>query len=111
MVWSIKSCKTHDGCSRSHLEHYLGPARDVGPEMNAKILKANGEVIPWYTLRELILEERENNAHIELRRKFTESCKTVLGPKATPGDFTPDELTPELELYEDDDGQEGTTNK
>ena len=32
----------------------------------------------------------------------------MLGPKVTPGDFTPDELTPEWELYEDDDGQEGT---
>ena len=63
--------------------------------MTAKILKANGEVVPRSTFRALTLEERENPACIELRRKFTESCKTVLGPKVTPGNFTPEELTPE----------------
>ena len=74
---------------------YLGPARDLGNVITSKILKANGEVFPRSTLRSLMLEERENPAHIELRRKFTENCETVLGPKATPGNFTPDELTPE----------------
>ena len=34
----------------------------------------------------------------------------MLGPKVTPGDFTPDELTPEWELYEDDNGQKGTAD-
>ena len=32
----------------------------------------------------------------------------MLGPKATPGNFTPEKLTPEWEIYEDNDGQEGT---
>ena len=58
--------------------------------MTAKILKANGEVVPRSTLHALTLEERENPAHIELRRKFTEICETMLRPKLTPGDFMPD---------------------
>ena len=52
---------------------YLGPDRDVGLAMNSKRLKANGEVVPQSTLRDLTLEEREVPAHIEFRRKFTES--------------------------------------
>ena len=72
------------------LGRYLGPTWDVGPAMTDKFLKANGEVVPQSTLRALTLEERENPAHIELRRKFTESCKTVLGPKITPGNYTPE---------------------
>ena len=90
------------------LGRYLGPAREVGPAMTVKILKANGKVVPRSTLRDLTLEEIENPAHIELRRNFTEICKTMIGPKATPGDFTPDEFTPEWELYKDDDGKRGT---
>ena len=50
-----------------------------------------------------MLEERENLTHIELRCNFTESWKTVLGPKATPGVFMPNELIPEWNLYEDED--------
>ena len=92
------------------LGSYLGPAWDVGTAMTAKILKANGEVVPWSTFHALTLKERENTAHIELRRKFTESCETVLGTKSTPGDFTPDKLTPEWEIYKDDDGKEGTAD-
>ena len=57
--------------------------------MTDRILKANGKVVPRSTLHALTLEERENPAHMELRRKFTETCEPVLGPKATPGDFTP----------------------
>ena len=57
--------------------------------MTDRILKANGKVVPRYTLHALTLEEREKPSHIELRRKFTEPCETVLGPKAAPGDFTP----------------------
>ena len=34
----------------------------------------------------------------------------MLGPKATPGNFTPDELTPEWEFYEDGDGKKGTAD-
>ena len=47
-----------------------------------------------------MLEEIENPAHIELMRKFTESCKNVLGPKATPVVFKTYELTPEWELLQ-----------
>ena len=56
----------------------------------------------------LTLEERENPAHIELRCKFTEKYETVLGPREPPFEFMLDELTPERELFEDDDGKEGT---
>ena len=73
-------------------------------------MKSNGKVVPRSNLRTLKLEERENPAHIEPRRKFTESCETVLGPKATLGNFTPDKVTLEWDLYKDEDGQEGTTD-
>ena len=63
------------------LGSYVDPTRDVGPAMTAKWLKANGEVVPRYTLRSLTIEEIENPAHIELSRKFTEICETVLRPK------------------------------
>ena len=89
---------------------YLSPVRDVGPVMTAKILKSNGEVVPRSTLCALPLEERENPAHIDLRRKFTESCEIMLVPKATPGDFTPDKLTPEWDIYKDDNRQEVTAD-
>ena len=56
--------------------------------------------------RELTFKEREKPAHIEFRHKFTESYKTEQRPNANPGNFMPDELTPEWELYEDEDGQE-----
>ena len=92
------------------LGRYLVPARDLGPAMTDKMLKANGEVVLQSTLHDLMLEEIENPAHIELMRKFTESCETVLGPKAISGDFTPDKVTPEWELYKDDDEQEGTAD-
>ena len=92
------------------LGRYLGPARYVGPAMTSKILKASGEGVCRYTLCSFTLEERENPAHIELRRKFTESYETVIGPKATPGDFTPDEFTPEWEIHKKDDGQEGNAD-
>ena len=41
--------------------------------MTAKTLKANSEVVPWYTLCALTLEEILNHANIELRHKFNES--------------------------------------
>ena len=34
----------------------------------------------------------------------------MLGPKATPGDSTPDKLTPKWELYKYEYGQEGTAD-
>ena len=78
--------------------------------MNVKIFKANGEVVLWSTLRGLMIKEKENTAHIEPRRNFSETCKNVLGPKGTLGNFMPEELTPECELYTDDYGQEGTAD-
>ena len=38
------------------LGRYFGPARDLGPAMNSKILKANGKFVPQSTLRALTLE-------------------------------------------------------
>ena len=51
----------------------MDPAREMGPAMTAKFLKADGEVIPRFTLRAPTIEERENPAHTELRGKFTET--------------------------------------
>ena len=42
----------------------MGAAIDVGPEMTAKIMKANGEVVHLTTYREFKEEKKSNHVHI-----------------------------------------------
>lgn len=86
------------------LGRYLGPTRDVGNIMTAKILKENGEVVPRSTLRHLTPEELADPIHKRLRETFDAKIELKLGPKSSPNDFEPDEMTPEWEFYADEDG-------
>lgn len=87
---------------RKALGRYLGPSIDVGPAMSAKILKANGEIVIRSTLRPLSLEERADELHKELRRKFDEAVVVKLGRPALLEDFPEDDLTPVFDAYDDD---------
>ena len=88
--------------NREELGRYLGPAVDVGTALTAKILKANGEVVPRSTLRALSPEELANPVHQERRAQFDKSIVDALGRPSVPGDFPSENLMPELEYYEDD---------
>ena len=46
------------------LGRYLGPEIDVGPEMTAKIMRVNGEVLHQSTYRGLKEEEWTNQSRI-----------------------------------------------
>lgn len=78
------------------LGRWLGPSRDVGPAMSAKILKANGEVVHRSTFRELTLEERESEVWKKARDLFDASIQAKIGAPATDKDFEdqPDSETP-----------------
>ena len=53
------------------------------------------------------MAKRENPKDIELRRQFDVAIETNLGPKATIFNVDAiEELTPEWEMYDDDDGKE-----
>ncbi|KAL7523565.1 hypothetical protein ACHAXR_000992, partial [Thalassiosira sp. AJA248-18] len=90
------------------LGRYLGPTRDVGSMMTAKILKANGEIVPRSTYRALTPHELESDVHKQARQRFDTSAHEALGRAATTADFDEDELTPEWDRYEPIDGEEGT---
>ena len=61
------------------LDQYLGREIDVVPEMIAKIMKINGEVLHRSTYRGLNHEERTNHAHILLREEFDSNMKDRFG--------------------------------
>ncbi|KAL7526268.1 LOW QUALITY PROTEIN: hypothetical protein ACHAXR_003858, partial [Thalassiosira sp. AJA248-18] len=85
------------------LGRYLGPSIDVGCAMTAKILKSNGEFVPRSTLRRLTKDEIESAVHADMRTQFMLAITTKLGPGAIASDFPPEDVTPSLERYEDDD--------
>jgi hypothetical protein len=84
------------------LGQYLGPATDVGGMMTAKILKENGQFVYRSTLRHLTKDEIDSTAHADMRTRFDKLIKDTLGPGATDADFDPEDLTPELQPYDDD---------
>ena len=91
------------------LGRYLGPSKDVGPAMTAKILSKSGNVRHRTTFRAISDDEASCPVHIQARKAFDEAINGVLGPNATAADF-PEEIdpfseyeTPTNELYEDDD--------
>ena len=85
------------------LGRYLGPSIDVGCAMTAKILKSNGEFVPRSTLRRLTKDEINSSVHADMRKQFMIEITTKLGPGAIDSDFPPEDVTPSLERYEDDD--------
>jgi hypothetical protein len=85
---------------------WLGPTLDLGPAMTAKILKANGNIEYNSTHRALTEAEMQDPAEIALRETFTKSVNDKIGPPVDHEaleDIHTDILTPEHELYEDDD--------
>ena len=52
------------------LVQYLVPTLNVDPEMCAKILKSNGNVVPRYTLRTLTRDEIDIQVHQKKRHQF-----------------------------------------
>ena len=77
--------------------------------MTYKLLKANGCIVHRSSLHHLTDAKKASKTHRQLRNEFDDGIRDRLGPGATMEDFEPDELTPVLEYYEDDeDGFEGT---
>ena len=62
------------------LGRYLGSEIDVGPEMNANIIKTNGEVTNHSKYRGLKNDEKSNVTHISLRNEFDISIRDIYGP-------------------------------
>ena len=76
---------------------------DVGPEISAKIMKGNGEVVHWSTYRGLKEDKWKNHAYIYLGKQFDSNIEDRFGPDVSPDDF-PDinlEDTPLYLIYED----------
>ncbi|KAL7536194.1 hypothetical protein ACHAXR_006977 [Thalassiosira sp. AJA248-18] len=90
------------------LGRYLGPTHDVGSMMTAKMLKANGEIVPSSTYRALTPHELERKVHKQMRQRFDTSVHEALGRAAETTGFNEDELTPEWDHYEHIDGKEET---
>ena len=65
----------------------MGLAIDVGPEMTAKIMKGNGEIVKQSTYRGSKEEEKSNQDNISLRKEFYNSIRDKLGPYISPDKF------------------------
>jgi hypothetical protein len=90
------------------LGRYLGPTEpESGSVMTAKILKDNGQVIRRNTFRHIRLEEYDTEECKTARSKFDTIIETRLGEALTEKDISPEftvaAVTPEFEVYEDDD--------
>jgi hypothetical protein len=83
------------------LGHYLGPAINMGSALTAKILKDNGQFVCCSTLRHLTQQELNCSVHTATRLCFDESVKTHLGPSATAADFPAEDITPDLDHFDD----------
>ena len=56
----------------------MGLAIDVGPEMTAKIMKENGEIVKQSTYRGSKEEEKSNQDNISLGRNLITASETSL---------------------------------
>ena len=90
---------------------YLGPAIDIVPDLTAKILKMNGEVIHQSTYCLLTAQELKNEEY--LPRNFDKNIEEKLGSKSTVNDFDDMNMeeAPTFEMYGNNDGVEGTPDK
>ena len=86
------------------LGRYLGPSRDIGPALTAKVLKHNGDVRHLTTLRPLSEEEREDVKVKEAMTAFDNNIEIKLGGSAKAEDIADDiEIeTPTWNEYQDD---------
>ena len=81
------------------LGRYLGPARNVGPAMCAKILKRNGQILYTSTYRSLTPKELRDNELSNERRAFDTDILERLGGPVNP---TRNADTPEHQAYGDE---------
>ncbi len=84
------------------LGRYLGPAINVGSMLTAKILMPNRQYVCRLTLRHLNNDEQNSEVHKANRLQFDQAIDKKLGKKASPIDFTEQDLTPEHIHYGED---------
>jgi hypothetical protein len=87
------------------LGRYLGPSRDYGSAMCAKILKKNGQIRICSTFIAVSREDKLKAEVIAEMQEFDQSITQKLGELATLQDF-PEDDTPAFERYVDDDQDE-----
>jgi hypothetical protein len=83
------------------LGRYLGPTRDVGPALTAKILKKNGHYAFRSTYIAVSPDDLKQPDLIKEMAEFDKSVEEKLGPHVANEDL-PEMETPEYEPYEDD---------
>ena len=91
------------------LGRYLGPGINIGPAMNAKIIKANGRYVHRSTLQGLTQDEIDNPEEKKSLEEFDSKITKNLGPHAKPSDFAQSDINVEEsnDLYKDEE-QDGT---
>jgi hypothetical protein len=77
----------------------LGPSRDIGPAMTAKISKGNRQYQHRTTLPGLTEDKIEDPDEIKAQQEFDAEIKRRLGPRAKIEGFNDE---PDNDLYEDD---------
>ncbi len=87
------------------LGHYLGPTKDIGPILTAKILKSNGKIVARSSFTAVSADEMEQPNIKENIAKFTLNVNNALRPKVTVKGLK-DEKTPDYLPYSDCYGQE-----
>ena len=89
---------------REKYGRYLGPSRDIGSLMTAKILNVTGQTLPRSTFRALTQEEIDSEKEKEKRKEFDRKIEELLGPAFDVNDI-PEDATPEYDRYEDDENE------
>ena len=100
VYWYDQTAKFPD--EKKTLGRYLGPSRDVGSAMCAKIIKENGQMRICSTYIAVSHDEMQKPEMVEEMKKFTKVLQSKLGEAAMTDDFPEDE-TPAYERYEDDE--------
>jgi hypothetical protein len=105
VMWFDRSAEFPE--AKEKLGRWLGPALDIGPAMTMKIMKSNGQV--QYSSSHRCLTDLEYQDPIINKQQavFTIELGAKIGGPVDPADLAqldPGAVTPENELYEDDDG-------
>ena len=88
---------------REILGRWLGPARDIGPAMCAKILKENGRILYASTYRGLTQAEVEDPELVKVRDNWNRSIKSKMVKGDSDSESPQGDLTPSYEAYKDTD--------
>ena len=87
------------------LGRYLGPTKDIGPVMTAKILKSNGKIVARSSFTAVSEDEKEQPNIKENMAKFTVLVNKALPSLGNTAKGPMNEETPEYLPYSDWDGQ------